>query len=96
MTSQPGMADPAPMCQDLMAFQGHVCILEGLCEDKRGASGVRAALHVAQTDQHWVQWMHRHGADLCVLSEVELLLTKLAATGLQQAAPQVKVNTKNC
>lgn len=50
MTSQPGMADPAPMCQDLMAFQGHVYILEGLCEDKRGASGVRAALHVAQTD----------------------------------------------
>lgn len=50
VTSQPGMADPAPMCQDLMAFQGHVYILEGLCEDKHGASGVRAALHVAQTD----------------------------------------------
>lgn len=46
--------------------------------------------------QRWVQCVHRHGADSSVCSEVELLLSKLAATGLQQAAPQVKVNTNNC
>lgn len=59
-----------------------------------GVSVQRSLWH--RLAQRWVQCVHRHGADSSVLSEVELLLSKLAATGLQQAAPQVKVNTNNC